>query len=69
MNSDENSFGGEVVLDSVNMACRSKESILYQQYFRTFIMEILDIAKVNKENAYLQYLYSTLKEGTHIIGF
>ena len=51
MQSDGNSFCGDVVLDSFN---RDKDSILDQQYerkyFRIFIMKILT-SRVIEENA------------------
>ena len=43
MQSDRNSFCGDVVLDSFNMAYRDEDSILYQIYkilFSDFILKI-----------------------------
>ena len=45
MQSDWNSFGEDVVLDSINMAYRGEDSILY---FRIFIMKMLNFESVEK---------------------
>ena len=37
MQSDVNSFGGDVVLKRVNIACRGKDSILDQKYERKYV--------------------------------
>ena len=46
--SEGNSFGGDIVLESVNMASRDEDSILNQthirtKYFQIFIMKILNV--------------------------
>ena len=65
--SKSNSFWGDVVFDSVNMAYSDEDSIIDQiyssKYFRTFIKRF-KILRVIEENAY-NMIYSTQQQGTH----
>ena len=50
MQSDGNSFGGDVVLDSVNVASKDKDSILDQIYAnRFFFISIMKITVFKKD--------------------
>ena len=64
MESDGNSSGGDVVLESVNMASRDEDSILYQIYekqiFSNFSYEELKMTRENikiKIRTYLLFIY------------
>ena len=72
MQSDGNSFSGDVVLDSINMAQRDLDSILNQMYqkqmFQDLFMKILN-DKSDSEKAYLQSSTSLYNKELTNLGF
>ena len=63
MQSNENSFCGHVVLDSINMAYMDEDSLSYQIYKMQIFSDIrFQILRVIEGNAYLRE-YSTLQLG------
>ena len=60
MQSDRNSYSGDVVLDSVNMAFSYEDNILDLIYEKQIFSD-LDLQNI--------HIYKVIQQGTHVIGF
>ena len=71
MQSDRNNFYGDVVLDSFNKASRDEDYILDQIYKKQIISHFYykDFTFESDWIKCIYKVYSTLKQGTHKIGF
>ena len=74
MQSDRNSFCGDVVLKSFNMACRYKNSIYDQNCEKQILWELyihrrFEIFRLIEENAYLKKYIQHITTRNNKIGF